>query len=359
MVRPMIARILGVVGRAMIAAGVLLLLFAAYQLWGTGFRTDRAQANLTSDFDQQLARVANNQAPIARSPAVPDDPVAGLSDPATTRTPRSTTTRAPGDTSPGTSPSGPGDENDPNLAEPADFRYAKGDAIGRITIPKIGADFTVLEGVDLPLLSEGPGHFPGTSLPGQPGNAALAGHRVTYKAPFNRIDELAPGDQIRITTAQGTFTYEVMAQDGGLGYFIVDPSNTSIIEDKGDNRLTLMACHPKYDLKQRIVVSAKLIGTPADTSLKGAADRPTLPNADGSDFTGGGEGVLLGNDPAARLPALLLSLAALAVWLVAWLVARRIDGRRHWLVYLAASPVFFVILWFAFDYINRSLPGAY
>ena len=328
----------------MIAAGVLLLLFAAYQLWGTGFHTDRAQTTLKSDFDQQLARVANNQTPIARAPSAADgggdDPTAGLGGSTTTGTRRPTTTRAPGDTT----PPGPGDATDPNLGAATDFRFAKGDAIGEITIPKIGADFTIIEGVDLPFLTEGPGHFPGTSLPGQPGNAALAGHRVTYKAPFNRIDELSPGDTIQVKTVQGTFTYQVMPQAGGVGYFIIDPSDTSIIDDKGDNRLTLMACHPKYDLKQRIVVTAKLVSTPADTSLKGSADKPTLPNPDGSDFTGSGDGVLLGNDSSARLPAILLSLAALAVWLVAWLIARRVHGKLHWVVYLAASPVFLVIL---------------
>jgi sortase A len=375
----MIARILGVIGRAMIAAGVLLLLFAAYQLWGTGLRTDRAQTNLKSQLDEQLSRVANDQPPIARSEqatqaiqaqaannqvadapddtadaagvaaAGGDDPSAGLGGSSTTGT------RQPGTTTPGGKAAG--DPSDPNVAQTTAFRFAKGDAIGQITIPKIGADFTIVEGVDLPLLSEGPGHFPGTALPGQAGNAALAGHRVTYKAPFNRIDELSPGDDITIKTVQGTFTYQVMPQAGGLGYFITDPSNVSIVDDKGDNRLTLVACHPKYDLKQRIVVTAKLVGNPADGSVKSAADHPILPNPDGSDFQGTGD--LLPNDPGAKGPAIVLSLLALAIWLLAWLVAKRFRGWAHWVVYLVASPFFFVVLWFAFDYINRSLPGVY
>jgi sortase A len=371
----MVARILGVFGRAMIAAGVLLLLFAAYQLWGTGLRTDRAQTDLRSELDQQLSRTANDQPPIARSAAATqaiqeqaannqaadlagtgdpsgdgagDDPSAGLGG-------TTTSTRQPGSTTPGGKVTG--DPSDPNVAQTTAFRFAKGDAVGQITIPKIGADFTIVEGVDLPLLSEGPGHFPGTSLPGQAGNAALAGHRVTYKAPFNRIDELSPGDEITIKTVQGTFTYQVMPQPGGLGYFITDPSNVSIVDDKGDNRLTLVACHPKYDLKQRIVVTAKLVGTPADSSVKSAADHPILPNPDGSDFQGTGD--LLGNDPGAKTPAVLLSLLALAIWLLAWLVAKRFRGWAHWVVYLAFSPAFFLVLWFAFDYINRSLPGVY
>ena len=65
----------------------------------------------------------------------------------------------------------------------------------------------MVQGVDLWLLDEGPGHFPGTPLPGQPGNAAIAGHRTTYMAPFNRIDELEPGDTIDVTTLQGTFQF--------------------------------------------------------------------------------------------------------------------------------------------------------
>ena len=97
----------------------------------------------------------------------------------------------------------------------------------------------MVEGVDLKYLSEGPGHFPGTPLPGQAGNAAVAGHRTTYKAPFNRIDELQPGDKIFITTLQGHFTYKVMAQapdqPGGpaLGHRIVKPNAVEILGRQG------------------------------------------------------------------------------------------------------------------------------
>ena len=59
----------------------------------------------------------------------------------------------------------------------------------------------------LPDLKKGPGHYPESPLPGQEGNAAIAGHRTTYGAPFNRIDELEPGDEIHVETIQGSFTY--------------------------------------------------------------------------------------------------------------------------------------------------------
>ena len=76
-------------------------------------------------------------------------------------------------------------------------------------IPAIGVDKIVVEGVSLADLKKGPGHYPETPLPGQEGNAAIAGHRTTYGAPFNRLDELEPGDEITVTTVQGEFTYEV------------------------------------------------------------------------------------------------------------------------------------------------------
>ena len=120
----------------------------------------------------------------------------------------------------------------------------------------LGVDKTVVEGVGLDQLKRGPGHYPETPLPGQRGNASIAGHRTTYGAPFHNLDKLAKGDRIEVTTVQGTFVYEV-ADTKIVGIHDVD-----VLGDKGDNRLTLTACHPKYSAKQRIIVAAVLKGTP-------------------------------------------------------------------------------------------------
>ena len=101
-----------------------------------------------------------------------------------------------------------------------------------------------------------------TPLPGQKGNAAIAGHRTTYGAPFNRIDELEPGDEILIDAPYGQFRYEVRATT------IVSPSAGEVLEDKGDNRLTLTSCNPKYSARQRIVVTAVRIQTTAPSALR-------------------------------------------------------------------------------------------
>ncbi len=62
--------------------------------------------------------------------------------------------------------------------------------LGKIEIPKIGLSAYVIEGVGVDDLKNGPGHYPDTPLPGQKGNAAIAGHRSTYGAPFANVDDL-------------------------------------------------------------------------------------------------------------------------------------------------------------------------
>jgi sortase A len=307
-----VAAVAGWTGRMMIRAGVLLLLFVAYQLWGTGIHTSRAQDDLARRFRAALEAASN--------------PPAGES--ATAATPPAT---APADLPP---------------PEP-------GSPVGRILIPDIGVDFIIVEGVELRYLENGPGHFPNTPLPGQPGNSALAGHRTTFAAPFHRLDELAPGDLVTVETLQGTFTYEVLPQavdpaTPPQGHRIVTPEQFEILDDKGDNRLTLMACHPKYSAAKRIVVEAKLVNTPAPPT-----PRPERLEANpfvGEDLTGG--------NPAARVPAALWSLAVLAVWTGTWLAGRRWPRWRR-PAYALALPVWVLCLYAAFENINELLPRAY
>ena len=65
-----------------------------------------------------------------------------------------------------------------------------------VVIPAINVDQITVEGVSVEDLRKGPGHYPSTPNPGQAGNSAIAGHRTTYGAPFHRVDELQPGDEI-------------------------------------------------------------------------------------------------------------------------------------------------------------------
>jgi sortase A len=128
----------------------------------------------------------------------------------------------------------------------------KGDAIAKIDIPSIGVSEYVVEGTDVDSLRKGPGHYPDTPLPGEPGTTAIAGHRTTYGAPFRHIDELERGDPILIDMPDGRFVYRVQTTK------VVDDQDLSVLDSVGYQRLVLSACHPLYSAAQRIIAFARL-----------------------------------------------------------------------------------------------------
>ena len=97
----------------------------------------------------------------------------------------------------------------PTVSDPA-----LGQPVGLLSIPKIGILDAIVEGVGEAQLEQGPGHYPGTALPGEVGNVAIAGHRTTYAHPFYNLDALAPGDNVYILTSQGLFEYTVTNKPG-------------------------------------------------------------------------------------------------------------------------------------------------
>jgi sortase A len=131
-------------------------------------------------------------------------------------------------------------------------QVAIGDAIGRISIARIGANFDVVQGTDDTTLQKGPGHYPGTAFPGLGETVAIAGHRTTYLAPFRHIDALRRGDRIVLRMPYGQFVYVVQYQQ------IVAPTALWVTRDVGYERLVLSACHPLYSAAQRIIVFARL-----------------------------------------------------------------------------------------------------
>ena len=126
--------------------------------------------------------------------------------------------------------------------------------IGEIRIPKIGLVHSVYEGVTLTVIDNGPGHWPGSAVPGQLGNAVFAGHRVTHTHPFRNVDKLVPGDEIIFAMPNGTFTYRMTKQE------IVKPSDTWIVNPTQTATLTLFACHPPGSATNRIVIRAEYVG---------------------------------------------------------------------------------------------------
>jgi sortase A len=130
----------------------------------------------------------------------------------------------------------------------------RGAAVGRIRIPRIRANFVVVNGSDTASLRKGPAIYDDVPFPGAPGTTAIAGHRTTYLAPFRRIDKVARGDEITVEMPYGRFTYEVERRR------IVPPTEVSVIRRVSHDRLVLSACHPLYSAAKRIVVFARLVG---------------------------------------------------------------------------------------------------
>src|SRR3954454_8486270 len=227
-------QVLGAVGRALVTVGLLLLLFVAYQLWGTGLYTAQAQNDLNDQFEQAqrtASTTTSTTSPTAATAPSSDDPVVS-------------TTLAPFPAPP------------------------EGDAVGLIGIAKLGVSDAIVEGVDVGDLRKGPGHYPTTQMPGHEGNSAIAGHRTTYEAPFGDLDQLANGDDIRLTTVQGDFRYKVTE------IRVVDPSEVSVLDPSPDPArpghelatLTLTTCNPKYSAAERLIVRAQLELPPGQTA---------------------------------------------------------------------------------------------
>ena len=124
--------------------------------------------------------------------------------------------------------------------------------VGTIEIPKIDVVKTLYSGITMPTLDRGPGHWPGSALPGDLGNAVVAGHRTSKDRPFERLDVLVPGDEIIYNTLGGRFVYRV------TGTEIVDPMALWIVDQSYAKTTTLFACHPPGSVAYRIAVFATL-----------------------------------------------------------------------------------------------------
>jgi sortase A len=165
----------------------------------------------------------------------------------TSTTPTSTSTSSTS-TLPATLPNPESPPADPRAAETLV-------ELGSIEIPKIDVSKSIFEGITLTTLDNGPGHWPGTAVPGQLGNVVIAGHRVSHDKPFRHLEQLEPGDDVIMTTADGRFVYKV------TGTEVVNPDALWIVDQTADYTATLFACHPAGSTKQRIVVHLALSPT--------------------------------------------------------------------------------------------------
>jgi sortase A len=218
------------IGQTLITLGCVVLLFVVYEVWITNVFSLRANHKIATKLEQQWDTAT-------------DDPLLPL----------------------------PGGK-DPTLK--------LGTGIANLYLPRLGSDyhFAIVEGVGQADLADGPGHYPGTALPGAVGNFAVAGHRVGKGEPFLNIDKLRAGDAVVVETKSTWFVYRVKGHpagsdpqrspdaDGIPGRQIVDPSDGAVLlpvpnhpgARPTEQLMTMTTCHPKFTATQRMIVYAAL-----------------------------------------------------------------------------------------------------
>jgi len=231
------ASVLGVIGELLITAGIITLLYVVWQLW-VGDMIYGAERNATG---HELSQTwAQEYVP----------PAEGSDDPLTAEP--------------------------VILAEPGD-----GEEFGVLHVPRFGPDYAVpmAGGVTRPTTLDpiGIGHYPGTSMPGEAGNFAVAAHRTTFGAPFNRIAELRVGDAVVAETADGWYTYRFRT----LEYVTPDqvevllPVPQALDVPAGTQYITMTSCSPMFSMAERIVAygvfesfTPRSAGAPASLTLE-------------------------------------------------------------------------------------------
>lgn len=198
------------IGQTFITAGVIVLLFVVYELWVTNIYAGEQQHHLRQDIQTQWAQ-----------------PTPSAS------------------------------------ASASVFKVTLGKGLAILRIPRLGRRYAkvIVEGVGVEDLKRGPGHYPGTAMPGAIGNFVVSGHRTTYGAPFNRLDELKKGDPVVLETRDTWFVYDVTSME------IVAPTDVKVIAPVPNHPgmqptqalFTFTTCNPKYSARQRLILHGKLV----------------------------------------------------------------------------------------------------
>jgi sortase A len=128
----------------------------------------------------------------------------------------------------------------------------RGQAIGRLRIPRMGVNMIFVNGTDHDSLKKGPGRDGRTFMPGENRLVYIAGHRTTYLAPFSDIDSLRQGDRVTLEVPYGTFVYTVTR------HRIVKATDLSVLRSPRHELLELQACHPRFFASHRYIAYARL-----------------------------------------------------------------------------------------------------
>jgi sortase A len=129
----------------------------------------------------------------------------------------------------------------------------RGQAIGRLHVPRLGLNMVVVDGTDGDTLKKGPGRDRRTYMPGEGQLIYIAGHRTTYLAPFAHIERMKAGDSISLEVPYGIFRYRVFT------HRIVTADDLTVLHSRGREIVELQACHPRFFASHRYIVFARLM----------------------------------------------------------------------------------------------------
>jgi sortase A len=201
-------------GELMITAGLVLLLFVAYQLVWTNVVADHDRAKVSNSLREEWLREGGGQAP-----------------------------------------------GGPIKLSKSDF----GKGFAFLHIPRLGRKYSVpvVQGVTLPDLSRGVGHYPSTALPGEVGNFAVAGHRATHGQPFAYLDQVKVGDSLVVETRTTWFTYVVDKTQivAPTDVWVIEPVPGKPKETPTRQLITLTTCNPRWASTARLIVFGHLTST--------------------------------------------------------------------------------------------------
>lgn len=225
-------RLIRILGWLLVGAGALVMLYVVYLLWFTGLETERAQTSLLEAWEEEVGELDG----LAGQPSLSNVPAVDLPDIT--------------------------DGGDRDRGAPPDVAGA----VAVMAFERPGSDvrpvtddyLVVVDGVGVRDLQRGPGQYPSAAAPGAAGNFAVAGHRVTYSAPFHRLDDLREGDEIHVWDRNGDHhVYRFARQE------IVLPSAAWVLDSNpiGSDRpiITLTTCHPRFSNRQRLIVFGELV----------------------------------------------------------------------------------------------------
>jgi sortase A len=281
------------VGELLVTLGLVLLLLVVYELFVTDLFGNRKQAAATEVLDERWAAAGTAEVMVS---APPVGTTAGSSAGSSGGSSAGSSGASRASQAPGAVPNPSRQQTDP-AKRTKKYSTELGQGFAKLYIPTFGADFarTVIEGTSVDDLYTGPGHYSDSQFPGQPGNFAIAGHRVTKGAPFNDLDLLKSCDALVVETQDDWFIYRMLptqekvanwnpakhphcqgvsaqtgAYAGVFGRTIVQPedgnevfgvpgSSSSALPARAERLITLTTCHPQFSDAQRMVIHGVLV----------------------------------------------------------------------------------------------------